>query len=91
MKIARWFLTFALALILLHGANTPSHAAESSGGVWIAGPGDLVFNRGGLRSRFIVFETWSATTNYPAGSMVQHSNDVYISLADPDDRRRTRK
>ena len=83
MKIARWFLTFVLALILLHGANPPSHAAESSGGVWIAGPGDLVFNRGGLRSRFIVFETWSATTNYPAGSMVQHSNDVYIALADP--------
>ena len=73
----------ALAGILLVSTPQPSEAAESSGSIWIAAPNDLVFNRGGLRSRFIVIESWNATSNYPANTILKHSGQLWVALADP--------
>ena len=83
MKYLRSLTAFILVTVfLVSGLVLPSHGAESGGSVWIAAPNDLVFNLGGLRSRFIVIEEWNTTTNYPPKTLLQHDSHLWVALAD---------
>lgn len=79
----RLFTTFIILFMTL-GLWTPIHAAEPSANHWFTGPGNLAFSTpGGMYSRFIIIESWDATTNWPVNTILKHDGHLWVALGDP--------
>ena len=80
----RFFRTLIAASLLWALPLGPvALAAVSSGTTWIAAPGNLAFNVGGLNGRYLVFEDWLSTRNYTLNSVITHSSALWVALSDP--------
>ena len=76
-------LFVAVIVALMPLATPATHAAVSSGTTWIAAPGDLAFNLGGVKGRWLIFEDWETSRNYTLNTVLKHSGALWVALADP--------
>ena len=76
------FLRIFLAVAFLAGLSPVAHAAESAQR-WITGEGDLLFNRGGIRGEYLIFQDWLVTKDYTLNTVIKHSGAIWVALTDP--------
>ena len=80
----RWvgFLVLGLAAGFLWSSTK---AAEELGEYDVISFADLGFTAGGMSGRFLFFEQWTAspTIPYPANTVLQHNNQLWVTLTTP--------
>ena len=82
-RIRTGIASAALALALFTCEPAPAPAAEPTGTFWIAAPNELGFITGGIRGRYLIFESWDATTDWPTNTVLQHAGELWWAESDP--------